>query len=257
MELRACARSVFELIKWYADAVSAEGAFLIAYSARLRYGRASVNYSSVLDPAGQRHSLRPSTISAGPDGFRWRTPSLAIDARWLPRAPEIRETIFETAEGAVDWHCLAPAADAILSGEARLGYLERLHLTIPPWRLPLRTLRWGRYLSLRHSLVWIDWQGDYTRRSVFLDSAPISAAEISDHALHLADGTSLILDRSLVIRNGGLGSTVLHAIPALRRMAPASVFLLEECKWRSRAQLSRTGEPPDSGWCIHEVVRWP
>jgi hypothetical protein len=247
---------MFDLTKWYADAVSADGDFLVGYCARLHCGGFSVSYSSVLDSRGQRHCLRPSSIDAGETGIRWRTPALGIDAQWRGSTAAIRKTIFQDEEGAVDWHCVIPGGSCSAGREAR-GYVECLHLTIPPWRLPIECLRWGRFLGARNSLIWIDWIGGAASRNVYLNGLPVSTEEIGDDGLALADGRRLILDRGLVFRSGALGSTVFNAVPGLDRIAPVRMFRVEETKWRSRSIFSVPGEPADEGWSIHEVVRWP
>jgi hypothetical protein len=64
-------------------------------------------------------------------------------------------------DGLINWTCHMPRAQATVQfhGEkiAGLGYVESLTLSIPPSKLPFRTLRWGRHLSDRHWLVWIGW----------------------------------------------------------------------------------------------------
>ena len=244
---------MFDLVKWYADAVSADGAFLIGYCARLRFRRFCLAYSSVLDSQGCRQSLRDSEMSVAPGEARWRAPALGIDLRWPRAGTEIKRTIYSDGEGAVEWHCVVPRA-AVAGG---FGYVECLRLTIPPWRLPIRTLRWGRFLSERRSLIWIDWRGDFASRSVFLDAATVSALEVSDDGIALENGGRLRLDRGLTLRSGPLGSTVFRAIPGLERVAPARLFRVEETKWRSRGRFEAPGEAAEEGWCIHEVVKWP
>jgi hypothetical protein len=238
MEARASARAVFELTKWYADAVSAAGDWWIGYCARLACGSFKVSYSSVLDSSGDRHSLRAVDLTTASGEIRWS--GLGVEGRWAAIAPPLRATVFECDEGAVEWECLVPCGAASVGTLEGLGYVERLRLTVAPWRLPIRTLRWGRYLSDRHSLIWIDWLGDYQRRLVFLDGRPIP------------DLPAMTFDNTVTIRDGPLGSTVLSAIPGLDRIAPLRMFAVRERKWRSRARLM-----DDSGWAIHEEVIWP
>jgi hypothetical protein len=252
---------VFELSKWYADAVSAEGDVFIGYRARLRSGPFSIAYSAVLDTA-PIHSLRHTALKVADREIHWRAPSLGVDGRWQRFSHGIRARIYESAEGAVDWHCLLPCGPAAIDRAGRptlegLGYVEHVRVTIPPWRLPIRTLRWGRFLSPRHSLIWIDWQGDFTTRRVYLDGAPVTATALDDDGLTLDDGSHAGFDRGLVLRHGKLGSSVFSSVPGLDRIAPARIFLMEETKWLSRAVLTRPGAEPDQGWCIHEVVQWP
>jgi len=244
MEEPARVCSMFELTKWYADAVSATGEFWIGYRARLRYGGLSLHYSSILDGKGQRHSLRRGGLAAP-------------GARWQSAWPPVRAVLYRSPDGVIDWRCLVPGGPASVAGVDGFGYAERLRLTIPPWRLPIRTLRWGRFISAQRSLVWIDWDGDSTCRAVFLNGRPAIAVRIDDGEVELADGTRAIFDRGLVVRSGSLGRTVLGAIPGLRRAAPARIFQVDECKWRSRTTVSGPDGASEEGWSIHEVVRWP
>jgi hypothetical protein len=225
---------VFELTKWYADAVSAAGDWWIGYRARLKCGSFSVSYSSVLDSSGQRHSLGSGGMCCRNGEARWS--GLGVEGRWVASTPSLHATVYD----GVEWTCFIPRGRARVGAIDGLGYVERLRLTIPPWKLPIRRLRWGRYLSERHSLIWIDCLGDCDRRFVFLDGAPIPEMP----AIEFTD--------TLTIRDGALGSTVLGSIPGLDRIAPLRMFGVHECKWRSRARLG-----DDAGWAIHEVVTWP
>jgi hypothetical protein len=249
-------RPRFEFAKWYADCVSGEGEVLIAYSGRLRHRRLAVQYESLLSAGESKHSLRRSSIECTPDRIEWGSEGLGLCGSWERRSAEIRETVFQSEDGWVQWHCVMPKAEARMNAVAGLGYAEQLRLTIPPWRLPIRRLRWGRFLSERNAVVWIDWEGEFRTRLVYANGRPAAAEAIENDGLTFADGTRLELDRGLVLRSGQLGSTVLHAIPGLKKLAPR-MFLVDECKWRSHGRLMSVGEETDSGWCIHEDVRWP
>jgi hypothetical protein len=120
--------------------------------------------------------------------------------------------VFDSPEGAVDWECLVPSGAATVGPLGGLGYVERLRLTVAPWRLPIRTLRWGRCLTPRHSLIWIDWLGGSDRHFVFLDGVPVP------------DLPAVAFSDTLTIRDAPLGSSVLGAIPGLGRVAPLRMF---------------------------------
>jgi hypothetical protein len=256
------ARPTFELAKWYADCISGEGGVLIAYSSRLRHRRLAVQYESLLSPHGATHSLRRSAIACSPDCIQWSGAGLGVCGRWDRCDAEIRETVFQSEEGVVEWHCVMPKAAARMEVSSRhavtgLGYVERLRLTVPPWRLPIHRLRWGRFLSPRNTLVWIDWEGAFRTRLVYWNGRRTPALAVENSGLEFENRARLELDCGLVLRRGQLGSSVLHAIPGLERIAPAGIFLTDECKWRSRATLACAGQETDSGWCIHEEVTWP
>jgi hypothetical protein len=256
MEVRLPAAPVFELTKWYADAVSAAGDFWVGYSARLRIGGFSTGYSSVLDPTGQRHSLQSCAIAERPGAIVWRQPALGIAASWRGKAPPIRRVLYEDDHGTVDWDCLIPLASAETGDVTGLGYVERLRLTIAPWNLPIRSLRWGRFLSEHNSLVWIDWEGDFNTRLVFRNGEPMAAASIEDDGLVLERGVVLRFDRKRVMRRGEVGS-VLSGVPGLDRLAPLRMLQVAECKWLSAGILEAPGANADHGWAIHEAVTWP
>jgi hypothetical protein len=258
----------FRLTKWYLDAVSPEGDVFIGYCAEAGWDGISLRYSSSLihlngAPAVTKTSLRRCT---GPDPrgdeIRWQPKHLGVSGLWKGPRRGFAETVYSGDEGAVRWECLLPLAEAVISLDgsgtvAGLGYVERLEMTVAPWHMPIRELRWGRCLTGADSLVWMDWRGAYNRRIVYRNGAAAEATEIGDNTVLLSDGTRLLFDRSLSLRDGDLGSTVLRAIPGIKRLAPARILSTRECKWRSRGTWLEPGCAPRQGWAIHEVVQWP
>lgn len=249
----------FQLTKWYGDSVTAAGECRIGYWAELEWRGVHVRYASLIEAGPGRAVKMATTLRAGAgpaadgDGYRWAEPALGLEWRWAPAAPAWRERLLETDEGYVDWACVAPAA-TVNGGE---GYLERLELTIVPWRLPMETLRWGRYAGGGDSLVWIDWLGAHRRRLVLRKGVPVEAAEIGDGFVRLAGGEELECDCGLTVREGALGPNVLAGIPGLEGVVPLRLLRLEEHKWLSRAAVRLRGQAESEGWAIHEVVRWP
>jgi hypothetical protein len=81
--------------------------------------------------------------------------------------------------------------------------------------------------------------------------------QIADDRIEFADGSRLVMDQSLLMRDGPLGTTALAAIPGVRSTYPGRLLQVTETKWRSRARLEKQGEQAAAGWAIHEVVRWP
>ncbi|MGD0667955.1 MAG: hypothetical protein ABSB23_10350 [Bryobacteraceae bacterium] len=254
--------AAFRLSKWYLDCVSDSGDATILYTGAVRWGSFCLNYSSVLESAAgavtTRRSLRAveEPVLAG-DSLHWRSGSLRIEGDWSADSAPLRAMVFSSGAGIVEWHCLMPRARARIGARQGLGYAEHLTMTIAPWRLPLRTLRWGRFLSASEWAVWIDWQGEFTRTLVYRNGREAGTVSIEDARIVFDDGTRLVLDRSLVIREGPLGLTALSGIPGIRALAAGRLLRATESKWRSRARLEREGAPPVEGWAIHETVEWP
>jgi hypothetical protein len=262
-------RRAFSLSKWYGDVVSAEGNVLIAYSAELRWPPLSVSYESTLQRTGAgackfRSSIRRHDAPILDDSgvARWDSAHLEFSGAWIPRCSAIEARLLADDEGEIVWSCHLPAAIASIRMKngtelTGTGYLEHLSMSIPPWRLPIRELRWGRFISPDVALVWIDWTGGLVKRIGLRNGQPVALTMVTDHELRSEDGTRLILDRSWILRTGELGSTALRSVPGLGRFAPARVLALDETKWRSWGELSRDGVNVSSGWAIHEVVKWP
>lgn len=260
-------KPLFDLSKWYMDCISRDGDAVVAYAADLRWRKLAVAYESVLEVRGSgapasQSSIKPHAdpVVGGPLVF-WRSASLGVDARWRSSATLVRETIYQSQAGSVEWSCVVPAGAARIrtrTGETDgHGYVELLRLTVAPWRLPIATLRWGRISAEDESIVWIQWAGRFEATFVYDGGTRVAAASLGDDHLDLADGTAVALDRGRVIRQAVLGTTIAASVPALRRFGPARMLAVEECKWLSRATVKRPGCPAKETWALHELVTWP
>lgn len=193
---------MFQLEKWYGDVATSQeaGACAILYSARLHWGPMRLGYAATIHLSADRPAApREATTWRGGalpllDGDRitWRNAPLRVTADWRRDAPAIARRLANGPDGEIDWTCHFPRARAgVRIGSDRLeglGYVERLRLTIPPWKLPFRALRWGRHLSADHYLVWIDWSGGDTRRWVWLDGVEQPAATVGEHGVAGLEG---------------------------------------------------------------------
>lgn len=258
----------FELSKWYADCVTDDGDALIIYHAQLRWRTPTIHYSNLLireagRPARSQFSLRkqPEPIDTG--DIEWKSPVWNAQGSWRKTGAPVREILFESADGCVEWNCVAPRSSAeVRVGEEMAyrgyGYVEHLRLTIPPWRLPIRELRWGRFVNACDSLVWIDWRGSRSKQMVYENGSPVSARAIGDREIAWGDGGAVLsLDTGTTLREGALGATALSVLPHPERLFPARILGIRECKWLSRAVLRRPGQADSVGMAIHEVVEWP
>jgi len=138
-----------------------------------------------------------------------------------------------------------------------LGYAERLTLSLAPWRLPIDELRWGRWIAAEggRSIVWIDWRGAQPLTAVFVDGVRQGAATVDDDRVAAADA-SLVLTDQRTLHQRALRD-VIGAVGPLARVFPTSWLDVEDCKWMSLGTLHGAGAPPETGWAIHEHVRFP
>jgi len=253
----------FTLVKWYLDCVTDAGDAAILYCADLRWRGLHAMMGSVLESRDgtetrTRTSLGRFRVCTSTDEILAEHPGLKASGRWQSGCPPVQRTVYEEAGASIVWDCLQPGSRvAMRVGEnefAGLGYAERLTLTLSSWRLPIRHLRWGRFVSVDHSLTWVDWQGPYSTSFAAFDgqvcplrSASEAQVAIDEAALEIAPGDTL--------RSGRLNSTILRGAPSLARLFPPSLFNIREQKWKSRGTLV-TPACTSHGWVIHEVVDW-
>ena len=256
----------FQLRKWYADCITDSGDTVIAYFAFARWSKISLYYSCVLRLLGDQPPCAQYSVrrSAEPvfDGatLHWKSPAFRFEGIWKTIDPSHSETVFSSERGTVEWNCFQPRADVgVCFGENQLrglGYSEQLVMTIPPWEIPIQHLLWGRFLSDMDSLVWMDWRGPFSKRVLLHNGARLIGGEVTHERIILEAGQELTFSGSVVLRQGALGSAALQKIPGAKRLLPRQILGVQETKWRSRAQLSKsTGL--SRGWAIHESVVWP
>ncbi len=257
---------MFRLSKWYLDCVTEAGDAAVLYWACLRWGVVRLRYGAALlgsrdgDPV-DRYTLRPgSQPEVGEAGkLRWECERLDVAGTWLRQASAIERTLINGSQGCVEWHCVIPRADATVRVGDRtlhgIGYVEHLTMTLKPWCLPFNELRWGRFISRSHVLVWIDWRGSVPCTWVFIDDVERRCATLTENSVELPDdGLVLAFDCGRVLRSGPLANTALRSLRGLVALLPRWRSA-RETKWLGRGTLTGPNVT-GTGWVVHEVVRW-
>jgi hypothetical protein len=254
----------FTLVKHYLDCITDAGDALILYCADVHFGPAHARLFSVLQsPMGLSAETQSTvggySLSASAANIDIHHERLHIHGQWTPAVSAFQQTVYNAPEGSVTWNCLQPGSRVNVRVGARqfagLGYAECLTLTLPPWRLPLHQLRWGRFVSPQHTLAWIDWSGSHSMRLALCNGIPAQLLSASDSEVVTPDAV-LRIEPGISLRSGRLADTILPGTPALARLFPQSLFNISEHKWKSRGTL-RIANNESSGWIIHEIVRWP
>jgi hypothetical protein len=251
--------TAWSLRKWYFDCVAEDGTVWIGYAGWVRWSAFQISFASSL-------SLATKTSLRG-----WEEPRIAngrLD--WSCEAIEVRQLAAAQAGGSmlpprelypgVTWQCVAPAADVTVTLPDReikgRGYAEVLTISVPPWTLPIRQLRWGRLAGETTSLAWIQWIGDHPVNLVLRDGAFETATSINEEGVLLADGTRLALREPSLIRSDRLAKTLRPLKPIVSRLPKSFTGTMEQ-KWRSRGTVAAPGRPSEEGWVIHELITFP
>ncbi|MBT9448559.1 hypothetical protein ICN84_00545 [Akkermansia glycaniphila] len=262
----------FSLTKTYLDCQTDNGTTIVCYASMLSLGHLKFRHASWLELLPDGTSKRRQTFIRGamPENTEqgnilWQCRSLHAAGTWRPEHPSLPLQHLHTERGlTTDWHCLQPRSRVSLRLENRhyegIGYAERLHMTLPPWKLPIDTLHWGRFLGDKGStIIWIVWEGP-SPVTLLWDTQwrhhPAGLHASADGSSLRTDTLRLDFDRRHILREGAIGSTVLRTFPALaKKLLPPSILHLHECKWAGRATLT-TSSGTETGLSIHEIVRF-
>ncbi|QOJ00412.1 MAG: hypothetical protein HRU70_07895 [Phycisphaeraceae bacterium] len=256
------------LVKWYGDVVSESGDTAVVYWAAMSLGPLTLRSASALVYRAGHHAQSRSGLTSDPEpapgsdgGLTWSCPGIGwTHGRWEPSPGAVERELWSGSLGCVRWACTHPMthAEVTIAGASirGRGYAERIELTVPPWRLPIDELRWGRAHLGLSSVVWIEWRGPEPLAIVVRDGL-VSDGLISDTTIRDLSGEwSVDLAPGQIIVDATIGDRVLRVFPALRGVVPHATLGIHERKMLARATLRDAhGVEQASGWALHEVVR--
>lgn len=261
----------FHLRKWYLDVVDGRGLATVMYWVDLRWGALRVRAAALLMERERGAPLERTSLrgGAGPqigaDGPEWSHRGLGVRGRWRREAAPVAFEYPSVVEGGVRWCAEAPAAAVALEvgGERRdgRGYAECIQMTVPPWSLGLKVLRWGRFVpdSGGDFAIWTSWCGD-TPLGVALTpdgAAPLSCA---DDACAAWEGGQVCLAGRRVLRDAPLAQGALARLRHVLGAAPRRFLEARERREHAAAVLERHSAAvpvPRRGHVIQECVSFP
>jgi hypothetical protein len=261
----------FYLNKWFLDCVSDEGEVMIFYAAILKWRGWEVPYTSMLyydQETGLTHRSRFHKIHLPEKNDRllyWNDLRFGVAGKWEALVSPLYTRIFESEEGYVDWNCFQPASNVHLKIKDRetngKGYAEQLVLTVEPWKLPMKELRWGRYGSLEDHMVWIELKDERVQQWVWYNGEKIDNANIGDDQITIpVKGISLVLDKIVVLESEKkiqqVVRNLLRYLPGFNSSMPLQFLMADEVKWFDRGILQKEGKTDSKGWAIHEFVNF-
>lgn len=244
--------------------MSEKGEAFIGYSAKLNWKSLGLAYASFLDFDGDNLTSGTSLLKErlpeiSGDCVVWESENLGCAGKWQnigSSLPALK--LFENDVGSVIWNARFPLSEVRLkrsgSDLAGLGYAEKLDLTIPPWRLPIEELKWGRFISKDIYIVWVVWSGSQPLRVLYLNGKKIEGATVSENGVHWEEGT-LQHKQFYVLREGPIVATALSKIPGIRTVFPEKIVNMHERKWLSSSVVTLNGIT-HAGWTIHEIVQF-
>ncbi|XWN35505.1 MAG: hypothetical protein ROO73_01840 [Roseivirga sp.] len=176
--------------------------------------------------------------------------------------PPIHERLWAHKHKKVEWNCSHPHAalevqlkDTLLMGK---GYVEQITMNLPPWKLPIQTLHWGRFVSKQHAIIWIRWQWPLEERSwIFLDGKRTESGHISLDNIRLdQEAVSLDIHNVRTLVEEKPFKHLRSKLGWLRFLLPQHLDHSTETKWLAKGKLHMPQQKEEEGWVIHEEVQF-
>ncbi len=240
----------FSLQKWYLDIADDKGDVYIGYCVYLKWGAIELNGFQHLwhSPETGIETQMKFTKQSAPeykakDQLIWQPNGM--DAIWESVGKPIKETLLDVEDGKIVWQCTQPRARASINSSklsfSGWGYTECLDITIPVWKLPFKTLYWGRCHTNNHYLVWIKWDGKTKQNSIWLDGKCSQDFVIEDNEIVGSDFL-LRLGENVPLRQGEISSTIFQPFGNIIKTLPKTIFSVDESKWYNKGILETDAE---------------
>ena len=257
------------LKKWYLDFVSDDGVAALCYSAKLRYKGLSLGYSALVNGQYDKdftahYSLQSPCPEINGNSLQWHSAKWQTGFSWQTDSQAISQplSLWQTSKGSVQWHNLIPGAKAQMhqnqQATSGMGYVEQLSLDIPPWKLPIKRLRWGRFVSQGATLVWIMWhlRDGSTKQWLTLNQQAVKTFNLAQQSIACTHG-HLHIGQGSPIRQGYLKDTAFSSIALLQWLFPESILNIYEHKQLAPATFHTDAGEQTEGWVIDEIVDFP
>lgn len=193
----------------------------------------------------------------------WSDRQFDVSGCWKSLTTPVNARLFDSGEGFIDWKCHQPASGVTLKFNERTiegtGYAEQLILTMPPWKIPIDELRWGRFGSIDYQMVWIELREEEKLQWLWLNGEKIENCIIEDDHIFIAGKDLMLnLDRSVVLESEKKIFSVVERLtrfmPGFNKIMPLKFLMAQEDKWLSKGKLLKRDEVITRGTSIHELV---
>ena len=271
MGTTAISEKKFALNKWFLDCVTENGDCFIIYAANLKWLRWSIDYSSTLiriTPENTRFQSKLRNVNfpvIEGERITWQDQFLKTVGIWEGMESKVEEKLFSGNDGGLYWNCLQPKALVRIKHDDinydGFGYVEKLQLTTLPWNIPMDELRWGRFISKKYHIVWIEYKRERTKQWVWVNNELLADCNVSDFSLshknkrmHLSFDQHVLLEKEKKIFN--VLKIIFRYLPGFNQVIPREFLNSDEKKWLSKSILTIEGREVAEGWSIHEYVNF-
>jgi hypothetical protein len=256
----------FKIEKLYLDCIDDSGNCFIIYWAKAEFFLMRFVYSGLIfcNAEGlttQKSTLRKTGKPVIDEIIRFNHKYLETGVRLKRVDDAIISSLYKESENnEIIWNCHHPKAlaEIIYNGNIYkgFGYAETLSLPIKPWNLPIDELRWGRFLSDAHTIIWINWKGKYPLNKVFLNRIEYNDAVFENENVIFGRGTYQLKfsDIQLIRKDRLLG--LFSKMTFLKIFFNNRILNTLEIKYKAKTTFSKNSFFLSDGWSLFEVVTW-
>jgi hypothetical protein len=254
----------FYLKKLYLDSIDDAGNCFVIYQAELRFYIIKIFYSGLImsDASGETYetsSLKKVREPAINELLLLFNHFLQIKGSWRRTDDPLPLFSFKYKNKELEWHCHHPQAlTEIVYDEITYrgrGYAETLKLTMKPWNLPMEELRWGRFLAVGYSVIWMNWKGNNPVNNLYCNGAEYKDAVFGEDMIVFGKGANILRFKEIsVIRKGKL-SNIFSKMPLMKIILNKRILNTIEIKYKALSSLEINSEIA-KGWSLYEIVTW-
>jgi hypothetical protein len=243
-----------------------QGNCFIIYLAKVRLSLIRFIYSAlVFSNAGglttEKSSLRRIVKPETDGNINFKHKFLKTDISLKKIDDPISRLLYKDGESnELIWNCHHPKAHAEINYNGNIyqgfGYAETLSCPINPLKLPMEELRWGRFLSDLHTVIWINWKNEHPLNKIFLDGTEYNDAIFEDENVIFDNGKhKLTFSEIRTIRNGKL-SGLFSKMKFLKMFFNSRLLDTVETKYKAKTTLTEDSVFLSTGWSLFEIVKW-
>ena len=254
---------MFNITKHYFDGIDDAGNAFIIYAAELQVLFIKIPFSSVIFSNHQNQIFERSFLKKAVMNVNQHHTEIAlsdfISGKWENLDERIQENLLNEKNNHLNWNCHMPKAKFSIDYQHKkfsgYGYHETLTMNFAPWKLPISVLKWGRFLSENHSIIWIEWIGEKPLKNVYWNGKRTENTDISDSGIIFQQqNAQLIFEKPVVIKNEKL-KTLADRFPFVKLFFKEKFLESMESKYKSVATLS-FGNAQETGTALYETVTW-
>ncbi|MDP4185564.1 MAG: hypothetical protein Q8862_10430 [Bacteroidota bacterium] len=256
----------FMLRKDYMDFIDHQGNCFIVYWACLELFFFKFNYSALIfsdehDHTLEKSSLRKVNRPVNSKSLFFENGRLGISGYWEECDGELKIPLYEdSAKREVVWCCHHPNSVSKITYNGRTyigrGYAETLNLSVKPWQLPIQELRWGRYLSEKDSIIWINWKETYPVNLLYYNGVEYKDAVFETNKIVFNKSSYQLLFPQLSIVREGKLARLFSKMPWMKILFPVKILRTIEVKYKAKTSFLIDNCFHSQGWSLFEIVSW-